>query len=139
MSDTNPMSRTAADVHQINACSRQILDAAFKVHSALGPGLLEHAYEACLAHELRSQGLRVETQFPLPIIYDGQLIELAYRADLLVERRILVELKTVRHLLPVHEAQLLSYLRLSNYRLGLLINFRELHLKDGISRLVNKL
>ena len=115
----------------------QVIDAALKVHSRLGPGLLEGAYEACLAHELRVRGLRADAQVPLPVIYDGIRIEIGYRLDLLVEEAVIVELKTVRKLLPAHEAQLLSYLRLSGHRTGLLINFYVPRLKDGIRRMRN--
>lgn len=108
-----------------------------KVHSALGPGLLEGAYHACLAHELRQRGLSVVAQVPLPIHYQGVNIELGYRIDLLVEDTVVVELKAVAKLLPIHEAQLLSYIKLGNLPVGLLINFHALHLKDGIRRLVN--
>ncbi len=118
--------------------SRLVLDAAMKVHSALGPGLLEGAYEACLAWELRSRGLHVQTQVPIALHYGGLQIDLAaYRADLLVERTLLIELKSVPKLLSIHEAQLLSYLRMGNFRSGLLINFSALRLKDGIRRKVN--
>jgi GxxExxY protein len=99
--------------------------------------LLESAYEACLAYELRKRGLRVRRQVAMPIVYDGVTMELAYRADLLVDGVVLVELKTVAKLIPIHEAQLLSYLKLSGLRLGLLINFHELQLKNGIKRLMN--
>ncbi|MFN2399154.1 MAG: GxxExxY protein [Gemmatimonadaceae bacterium] len=118
--------------------SGQVVDAAMKVHSALGPGLLEGAYEACLVHELRKRGLRVIAQLPIPVVYDGIRIELGYRADLLVGDAVVVELKAVAKLLPIHEAQLLSYLKLSGHCVGLLINFHVLHLKDGIKRMVNK-
>jgi GxxExxY protein len=124
---------------EINVRSAQVVDAAMRVHSALGPGLLEGAYEACLAHELRCRGLRVSVQHPLPILYKGIRIELGYRADLIVDEVIIVELKALAKLLPIHEAQVLSYLKLSGYRLGLLINFHAQHLKDGIKRLVNAL
>jgi GxxExxY protein len=123
----------------INAISGEIVDAAMKVHSVLGPGLLESAYLACLAHELRSRGLAVAVQVPLPILYDGIRIRLGYRIDLLVENAVVVELKVAIKLHPIHEAQLLSYLRLSKKKLGLLINFHMLHLKDGIKRLANNL
>jgi GxxExxY protein len=116
-----------------------VVDAAIVVHSALGPGLLESAYEACLAHELRARGLRVVTQLPLPVTYRGAQIELGYRLDVLVDDAVLVEVKAAAKLLPIHEAQLLSYLRLGGYRLGLLINFHVPRLKDGIRRLVNGL
>jgi GxxExxY protein len=127
------------DVDEINARSRDVIDAAMRVHSALGPGLLESAYEACLAHDLRKHGLRVMTQPPLPIIYDSVRIDAGYRIDLLVHGAVIVELKTVSKLLPIHEAQLLSYLRLSGHRLGLLINFHVPRLRDGIKRMVNEL
>jgi GxxExxY protein len=122
---------------EMNVRSGQVVDAAMRVHSALGPGLLESAYEACLAYELRKRGLRVRRQVAMPIVYDGVTMELAYRADLLVDGVVLVELKTVAKLIPIHEAQLLSYLKLSGLRLGLLINFHELQLKNGIKRLMN--
>ena len=105
--------------------------------TVLGPGLLDGAYEVCFAHELRKRGLRVETQLPLPVSYDGVRVDLGYRLDLLVENEIVVELKAIETVLPVHKAQLLSYLRLGGKRLGLLINFHVDRLKDGITRLVN--
>jgi GxxExxY protein len=127
------------NIDELNNRSGQVVDAAMRVHTALGPGLLEGAYEACLAHELRKRGFRVLTQLLLPVTYDGVRIELGYRVDLLVDDTVIVELKAVARLLPVHEAQLLSYLRLSGYRIGLLINFHSPHLKDGIKRMVNEL
>lgn len=114
-----------------------VVGAAIALHRELGPGLLEHVYEACLAHELRQQGLAVRTQVPMPILYRGIRIELAYRVDLLVEGSLLVELKTVNKLTPVHEAQLRSYLKLSGHTVGLLINFNVHLLRDGIRRVVN--
>ena len=126
-------------IDQINDCTGHVVDAAMRVHSALGPGLLESAYQACLAHELRKRGLQVLVQIPVPIIYDGVSIELAYRLDLLVDDIVIVELKTVTKLLPIHEAQLLSYLRLGRKPVGLLINFHMMHLRDGIKRMVNGL
>ena len=123
---------------RLNAVTAQIVDAAIRVHTRLGPGLLESAYETCLAHELRKRGLRVETQFPLPVSYDGVSVDLGYRVDLLIEDDVLVELKAIEAVLPVHRAQLLSYLRLGNKRLGLLINFHVHRLRDGITRLVNR-
>jgi len=107
------------------------------ISGQIGPGLLESAYEVCFAHELRKRGLRVETQFPLPVSYDGVRVNLGYRLDLLVENEVVVELKAIETVLPVHKAQLLSYLRLGGKRLGLLINFHVDRLKDGITRLVN--
>ena len=124
---------------EINQVSGRIIDAALKVHSALGPGLLESAYEACLIYELRKRGMKVESQVMLPVIYDEVKIDTGYRIDLMVNDAVIVELKTVERLLPVHQAQLLSYLKLSDKRAGLLINFHVLHLRDGIKRLVNQL
>jgi GxxExxY protein len=124
---------------KLNTISRQVLDAAFRVHNALGPGLLESAYVACLAHELRKTGLQVRTEVPVAVVYDGvQLTDVGYRMDLLVEEQFVVEVKSVEALAPVHHAQLISYLKLSNRRLGLLINFNVAHLVDGISRKANK-
>lgn len=124
---------------KINDVSGQVIDAAMKVHSALGPGLLESAYEACLVHELRKREIKVFSQVALPVVYDGVEIDIGYRLDLLVEGMVIVELKAVERLIPIHEAQLLSYLKLSSCKLGLLINFHVLHLKDGIKRMVHKL
>ena len=121
-----------------NRITGSIVDAAMKVHTALGPGLLESVYEKCLKHELAKQGLRVESQIWLPVIYDGIEMEGGYKIDLLVENLVLVELKVVEHLLPIHKAQLLSYLKLSNKNVGLLINFNVVHLRDGIRRIVNQ-
>ena len=117
--------------------SGAIVDAAMKVHSALGPGLLESAYSVCLAHELQKAGLKVRREVPQPVIYDGIKLDVGYRLDLLVEDSIIVELKAVEELLPIHQAQLLSYLKLSGKSVGLLINFHSVHLRDGIKRLVN--
>jgi GxxExxY protein len=122
-----------------NEVSGQIVDAAMKVHTALGTGLLESAYEGCLAYELRKRGLRVATQVELPVVYEGVRIDVGYRLDLLVEDLVIVECKAVKKVAPIHEAQLLTYLKLSGIRIGLLINFNVLHLKDGIKRLVNNL
>lgn len=122
---------------EMNERTGQVIDSAMKVHTFLGPGLLESSYELCLAHELRSRGLGVTTQYPIRLAYEDLRIEAAYRADILVDNAILVELKAVEKLAPIHEAQLLSYLRLTNLRVGLLINFHELKLKDGIRRRVN--
>ncbi|SPF40467.1 conserved hypothetical protein [Candidatus Sulfotelmatobacter kueseliae] len=114
-----------------------IVDAAMRVHTALGPGMLESVYEKCLKHELGKRGLRVESQVWLPVIYDGVEIEGGYRIDLLVEGEVVVELKVVEQILEVHKAQLLSYLKLADKRVGLLIKFNVVHLRDGIRRLVN--
>jgi len=121
------------------AIGRKILAAAMKVHSAIGSGLLESAYEACLAHELRKEGLPLERQIALPIVYDGEQLDAGYRLDLWIERKVIVEVKSVEKLMPIHASQLLSYLRLSESKLGYLLNFNVVHMKDGIKRIVNKL
>jgi GxxExxY protein len=123
---------------QLDQCSGEIVDAAIAVHTALGPGALESAYEACLAWELRRRGRDVVTQVAIPIVYRGVRLDAGYRLDLLVDDAVVVEVKAVSKLLPVHEAQLLSYLRLGDYRLGLLINFHVPALVDGIRRRVNR-
>ncbi len=114
----------------------QIVDAAFKVHSTLGPGLLESVYETCLVHELEKRDLTVRKQMTLPVIYDGLHLDAGLRLDLLVEDRVIVELKAVARFLPVFEAQVLTYLKLSGKRLGLLINFNVPRIKDGIKRFI---
>ncbi len=116
--------------------TEQIIGAAIEVHRALGPGLLESSYEACLAYELESRGLRVSRQVPLPIIYKQVHLDAGYRIDLHVENRVVVELKHVEKTLPIHEAQLITYLKLSGCRIGLLINFNVRALKDGVTRRV---
>ena len=121
----------------IDEVSGHVVSAAIKVHSALGPGLLEGAYEACMTLELRQRGLHVERQVSMPIVYCEQRIDVGYRIDLLVERQVVVEEKVVTKVLPIHEAQLLSYLRLGGFRVGLLLNFHVLRMKDGIMRMVN--
>ena len=112
--------------------SRAIVTAAMKVHTKLGPGLLESTYEACLAYELRKTGIRCET-----VVYDGMKLDVGYRIDLLAQDLVIVELKSVEAISPIHQAQIISYLKLSNRSLGLLINFNVVHLKDGIKRFVN--
>ena len=121
------------DVEKIG---KAVLDAAFKVHTALGPGLLESVYETTVAYEIRKGGLLVETQVAMPIIYDNTKLESGLRLDMLVEKCVIVELKSVEKMNPVYEAQLMTYLRLSNFRLGFLVNFNVAHLKDGIKRMV---
>ena len=122
---------------ETNKITGQIVDAAIKVHTALGPGLLETAYEACLAHELQKRGLTVERQKELPIEYDGIVIDAGYRLDLLVNDQVIVELKAVSEVLPIHHAQIISYLKLGQKPVGLLINFHVERLKDGIKRFAN--
>jgi GxxExxY protein len=124
---------------EINEITRQIIGAAMRVHSALGPGLLESAYRACLQYELLQLGLKVQAEFPIPVVYRGVQLDVGYRVDFLVEDVVLLELKALTTMLPVHEAQLLSYVRMSNRPLGLLINFHVLHLRDGIRRVINQL
>lgn len=124
----------------LNQIAKATIDCAFRVHSALGPGLLESSYKACLGFEIAQNGLSVRLEVPVPLIYAGQQIaEVGYRLDVLVEEELILEIKAIEALLPVHKAQLLSYLRLSNKRLGLLMNFNEVHLKDGVRRVVNNL
>ena len=125
---------TEIDLNQI---TDKIIGAAIEVHRALGPGLLESAYEACLVFELTQRGLKVERQKPLPVVYKEVMLDCGYRIDLLVEDAVIVEIKAVDTLTPVHEAQLLSYLKLSGCKVGLLINFNVKILKTGIRRLVN--
>ena len=119
-----------------NKITHEILDSAYKVHSALGPGLLESAYKSCLAYELRKKGLKVEEEKSLPLIYEEVKLDCGYRIDLLVEDKIIVELKTVDFLIDVHTAQVLTYLRFSGKHIGLLINFNVKSLKEGIKRLI---
>jgi len=125
-----------ADQAQINTVTETIIGAAINVHKALGPGLLESAYEACLAFEIADRGLDVIQQKPLPVIYRNIHLECAYRLDLLVASRVIVEIKSVDTIQPIHKAQLLSYLKLSGCKVGLLINFNVPLLKNGIIRLV---
>jgi GxxExxY protein len=121
---------------EVERVGKVVLDAAYRVHTALGPGLLESVYETCHAHEIRESGLSVETQVAVPVIYKNLRMEGGLRLDLLVEKCIIVEIKAVESMNPVYEAQLLTYLRLSGVRLGYLINFSVPHLKNGIKRMV---
>lgn len=122
-----------------NAIAREIVDAAFRIHTALGPGLLESVYDAVLALELGHRGLRVTRQQPIPVVYENLRIDTGFRADLVIEDKVIVEVKSVELLAPVHKKQLLTYLRLADKRLGLLINFQVALIKDGITRIVNGL
>lgn len=124
---------------ELNEITAEIIDAAMKVHRALRPGLLESAYKTCLAFELRKRGLKVETEVAVPILYDGVVIDVGYRMDLLAEDQVPVELKAVSEIIPIFKAQLLSHLKLSDKRVGLLINFHVELLKDGIVRMANNL
>ena len=122
---------------RLNKLTEKIIGAAMEVHRALGPGLLESAYEACLVAELSELGLVVEQQKPLPVVYRGARLDCGYRLDLVIENQVIVEVKAVEQVVPIHEAQLISYLRLTGCKVGLLVNFNVLRLKDGIRRLVN--
>src|SRR5579859_2351625 len=126
-------------IHPLTAheISHEIITAAMKVHSELGAGLLESAYQACLHHELQEAGIRAACQVGLPVVYRGVKLEIGYRMDLLVEDVVIVEIKSVDAISPIHQAQIISYLKLSGRSLGLLINFNVVHLKDGIKRFVN--
>ena len=124
---------------ELNEISGAIVNCSMRVHTVLGPGLLESAYQKCLAHELRKRGYSVGSEVPMPVIYDGVEIELGYRIDLLVSNEVVIEVKALSEITPGHKAQLLSYLRLSKKKLGLLLNFHVDHMKDGIYRIVNNL
>lgn len=121
---------------EINKITHEILDSAYKVHTALGPGLLESAYQACLVYELSKKGLKVEVEKPLPLIYEEVKLDCGYRIDILVEDQVVVELKTVEAFSDVHTAQVLTYLKLSGNKVGLLLNFYTKSLKNGIKRLI---
>lgn len=123
----------------IESVAAQIVDSAVKVHKALGPGLLESAYQACLAFELTRRGVYVECEVLQPINYDGHQIDAGYRVDMLVENAIIIENKCVEKVLPIHMAQILTYLKLRNLKLGFIINWHVSLIKDGIKRVVNKL
>jgi len=129
---TAPLTRLTAQ-----AISKVIITAAMRVHTELGPGLLESAYSACLKYELTSDGYASSAQVGLPVVYRGVKLDLGYRMDLLVENLVIVEIKSVDAVSPVHHAQLISYLKLSGKSIGLIINFNVVHLKDGIKRFVN--
>ena len=122
-----------------NEISKMIFDCALKVHKSLGPGLLESAYEECLFYELKKTGMAVEKQKPLPLVYEEVKLEIGYRVDLIVERKVIIEIKSVESLNDVHFAQVLTYLKLSDCKLGMLINFNVSLVKNGIKRIVNNL
>jgi len=121
---------------ELNDISYKIIGCVYKVHSALGPGLLESTYEVCLEHELLKEGLNIERQKTLPVFYDNIKLDAGYRIDLLVENKIILELKSVEEIAPIHKAQLMTYLKLSKLKLGLLLNFNVLDMKDGINRII---
>jgi GxxExxY protein len=122
-----------------NAIAKEVVDAAFRIHTTLGPGLLESVYDTVLAYELGRRGLRTVRQQPIPVVYEGVRIDTGFRADLIIEDKVIVEVKSVELLAPVHKKQLLTDLRLADKRLGLLINFQVALIKDGITRIVNGL
>ncbi len=139
--DATPRSQSGHKVHEAlppetDKISRSIVDAALTVHRALGPGLLESVYEECLAYELKKRGHNVAQQLSLPVVYDSITLDAGYRIDLMVDHAVIVEIKAVAALAPIHEAQLLTYLRFSRRRLALLINFNVVLLKNGIKRLI---
>ena len=122
-----------------NELSRVIVDSAFKIHSKLGPGLFESVYEVTMAHELRRRGCQVACQRGIPVVYEDVRMELGFRADIIVNRKVIVEIKSIEAIAKIHGKQLLTYLRLTDFRLGLLINFNVTLIKDGIKRVVNNL
>ena len=122
---------------ELNQISGAVINAAMRVHSVLGPGLLEEPYKQCLAYELRQRGLKVDVELELPVIYNAVKVKIGYRLDLLVANEVIVELKAVKEIATIHKAQLLTYLKLSRKHLGLILNFNTVHLKDGIVRLIN--
>jgi GxxExxY protein len=126
-----------SEKEELNQITQSIIGAALEVHKNLGPGLLESAYEACTVFELIQRGLKIEAQKPLPLIYKQVMLDCGYRLDILVEEKVIVEVKTVEKLLPIHEVQLVSYLKLTGCKVGLLINFNVKVLTDGIIRKVN--
>ena len=130
MNVSSPLSR------EIEELSRNLVDSAFKVHQTLGPGLLESVYEACLCVELKKRGIRYKSQAQIPLVYEGVSIDAGLRLDLLVENSIILEIKSVERLLPVHQSQLLTYLKLADLHLGLLINFNVAMFKQGVRRII---
>ncbi len=129
--------KTAESAEELNTLTGIIIGAAIEVHRLLGPGLLESAYEACLAFELRGRGLKVDRQVELPLCYKGNHLDCGYRLDLLVNDVVIVEVKAVNGIAPIHHAQLTSYLKISGFKVGLLINFNAMMLKDGVTRIAN--
>lgn len=122
-----------------NEIAKIVVDAAFKIHSKVGPGLLESAYQTFLVYELKKRGLSVESEVGMPVQYDGVKVDIGYRADLLIEKSVIVELKSVEKVIDIHKKQLLTYMKMSDLRLGLLINFNVPIIKDGITRIANNL
>lgn len=123
----------------LETIAREIVDSAIRVHTRLGPGMLESAYEACMEYELGKRSLAVKRQVPMPLRYDDLMLDIGYRLDLVVEDAVVIELKSVQQQLPIYTAQVLSYLRAGDYRMGFLLNFNTVHMRDGIKRVVNRL
>jgi GxxExxY protein len=138
MNRTLNIHRGDAEARRLDSITEQVIGACIEVHRVLGPGLLESAYEVCVCHELSLRNISFDCQVPLPVQYKGIKLDCGYRMDLVIEKQIVLELKTVEQLLPIHEAQLLTYLKLSGIRCGLLVNFQEALLKSGLKRLVNE-
>jgi GxxExxY protein len=133
---TQSVSRLMPVSERENAAAKVVVDCAFKIHKSLGPGLLESAYQECMVKELEKRGVQFRAEYEAPLFYEGDRLKTPYRVDLLVDDSLIVELKSVEKILPIHEAQTLTYLRLSGLRLGLLINFSVPLIKDGIRRLI---
>jgi GxxExxY protein len=133
------MSSTDSEVDELNRLSNETIGAAIEVHRHLGPGLLESAYESCLCWELRQRGFDVENQVPVPIRYKGIALDEGYRIDLLVERKLLLELKSIDKVLPIHTAQVLTYLKMTGLKMALILNFNVSLMRSGIKRIVNQL
>lgn len=134
-SNVTTTENTEITEREVDSLTHEIIGAAIEVHRSLGPGLLESAYEACLIYELRLRHLKIEHQKPLPIFYKNVMLDCGYRLDLVIENQVIIEIKSIHSIAPIHEAQLLSYLKLSDYKKGLLINFNVRILKDGIRRM----
>ena len=137
--DLRKMFTIANSVESLNVLTEKIIGCAIEVHKGIGPGLLESAYEECLCFELSQAGLAFERQVPLPVVYKGVNLDCGYRLDLIVEGEIVLEIKAVDKIIPIHEAQILSYLRMLNKRIGLILNFHSNVLKNGIKRIANNL
>ncbi len=133
---THPMLQIVIP-EEVEKLATLAVDAAFAVHTELGPGLLESAYEACLAHELDLRGFRYQRQLPVPLNYKGKIVEVGFRADIVIEQKLLIELKAVDAVLPLHQAQVITYLKLLRMPLGLLVNFNEVLIKNGVHRIFN--
>ncbi len=128
--------KDSKDLDNLEVIAKDVVDAIITVHKALGPGLLESAYQKCLKHELEKRGNSVDTELPLPVIYDSVKIDIGYRIDMVIDDAILIENKTVEAFLPIHQAQVLTYLKLGKYKLGFLVNWNQALIKHGIKRVI---